>query len=150
MQVILKADVNKIGRAGELLTVSDGYARNFLLPRGLAEEATAGKIADLKERQKHQKEKEDKLRQAAEAARRELQGKTVSIEATAGENGKLFGSITAAQIAEALEAQHNVKVDKREIKTAEPVKLPGNHPFTLKLYSGVVAEMVLSVTVRGA
>jgi len=150
MQVILKADVNKIGRAGELLTVSDGYARNFLLPRGLAEEATAGKIADLKERQKHQKAKEEKLRQEAEAARQVLQGKTVRIEATAGENGKLFGSITAAQIAEALEAQHNVKADKRDIKTAEPVKQPGDHPFSLKLHSGVTAEMVLSVPVRGS
>ena len=77
MQVILKADVNKVGRAGELLTVSDGYARNFLLPRGLADEATAGKIADLKERQKHQRAKEDKLRQEAEAARQMLQGRTV-------------------------------------------------------------------------
>ena len=77
MQVILKADVNKVGRAGELLTVSDGYARNFLLPRGLADEATAGKIADLEERQKHQRAKEDKLRQEAEAARQTLQGRTV-------------------------------------------------------------------------
>ena len=79
-----------------------------------------------------------------------LQGKTVRIEATAGENGKLFGSITAAQIAEALEAQHNVKADKRDIKTAEPVKQPRDHPFNLKLHSGVTAEMVLSVTVRGS
>lgn len=150
MQVILKADVNKIGRAGELLTVSDGYARNFLLPRGLAEEATAGKIADLKERQKHQKAKEEKLRQEAEVKRQELQGRVVRIEATAGENGKLFGSITAAQIAEALEAQYSVKVDKRDVKTSETVKQPGNHPFTLKLHSGVAADMVLSVTVRGA
>ena len=150
MQVILKADVNKIGRAGELLTVSDGYARNFLLPRGLAEEATAGKVAELRERQKHQKAKEDKLRRGAEEARQALQGKVVSIEATAGENGKLFGSITAAQIAEALEAQHGVKADKRDIKTVEPVKQPGNHPFFLKLYSGVTADMVLTVTVRGS
>lgn len=150
MQVILKADVNKIGRAGELLTVSDGYARNFLFPRGLAEEATAGKVADLKERQKHQKAKEERLRQEAEQARQAIQGKTVRIEATAGENGKLFGSVTAAQIAEALEAQHGLKVDKRDIKTADAVKQPGNHSFTLKLYPGVVAEMVLSVAVRGA
>lgn len=150
MQVILKADVNKIGRAGELLTVSDGYARNFLLPRGLAEEATAGKIANLKELQKRQKAKEEKLREAAEAARQELQGKIVRIEVAGGESGKLFGSITAAQIAGALEAQHNVKVDKRDIKTSETVKQPGNHPFTLKLYSGVVAEMVVAVTVRGS
>ena len=150
MQVILKADVNKIGRAGELLTVSDGYARNFLLPRGLAEEATAGKIAELKERQKHQKAKEEKLRQEAEAARKELQGKTIRIEATAGENGKLFGSVTAAQISEALEKQHGIRVDKRDIKIGEPVKQPGSHPFTLKLHSGVTAEMALSVTVRSS
>lgn len=148
MKVILKQDVSKIGRSGELLEVSDGYARNFLLPRGLAEEATPGKVADLKTRQQNKKAKEDKEKQAAENVKKEIQGRTVRVEASAGENGKLFGSVTAAQIAESLEAQFGVKVDKRDIKLAEAVKQPGNHPVSVRLYAGVQADLVLSVEVR--
>ena len=150
MQVIMKQDVSKIGKAGELLEVSDGYARNFLFPKGWAEEATAGKIADLKNRQQHQKVKEDKEKQASEEVRKDLQGKMVRVEASAGENGKLFGSITAAQIAEAIEAQFGAKIDKRDVKLAEPIKQPGSHPISVRLYAGVQADMVLSVEIRKA
>jgi large subunit ribosomal protein L9 len=145
MQVILKKDVDKIGAAGQLLEVSDGYARNFLFPRGLAEEATAGKIADLKTRQQNRKIKEDKEKTAAEEDKKRLQGKVIRVPASAGENGKLFGSVTAAQIAEALEAQHGVKADKRNIKLAEPVKQAGNHAVSVRLYAGVQVDMTLSV-----
>jgi large subunit ribosomal protein L9 len=147
MQVILKKDVNKIGKAGQLLDVSDGYARNFLFPRNLAEEATAGKIADLNARQESRKAKEDKEKQAAEEYKKQLQGKTIRITASAGENGKLFGSVTTAQIAEALEAQHMIKVDKRDIKLAEPVKQPGNHAVSIRLYAGVQADITLAVEI---
>lgn len=150
MQVILKQDVNKIGKAGQLLEVSDGYARNFLLPRGLAEEATPGKIADLQTRQQSRKAKEDKEKQAAEEVKKGLQGKMIRVGASAGENGKLFGSITAAQIAEALEEQFKVKVDKRDIKLTEPVKQPGSHPLAIRLYVGVQADMTLNVEIRNS
>lgn len=148
MQVILKKDVNKIGKAGELLDVSDGYARNFLLPRGLAEEATAGKIADLKARQENQKAKEDKMKQAAEEEKKQIQGKTVRVEGSAGENGKLFGSITASHIAEALQIQYGIKIDKRDIKITDPIKQPGKHSISLRLYPGVVAEVTLAVEIQ--
>ena len=148
MQVILKVDVNKVGAAGSLVTVSDGYARNYLLPRGLAMEATPGKIAAWKEQQERQKAKEAKQRQEAEEVRKGLQGKSLQIEAKAGENGKLFGSVTAAQIAEALEAQYQIKADKRVIRAVETIKQPGSYPFTLKLFPGVQAEMTLSVVIR--
>jgi large subunit ribosomal protein L9 len=150
MQVILKKDVNKIGRTGQLLDVSDGYARNFLFPRGLAEEATEGKVADLKARQQNKKAKEDKERQASEEDKKRLQGKVVRVLASAGESGKLFGSVTAAQIAQALEKQYDLKVDKRNVKLSEPVKQPGNYGISVRLYAGVQAEMTLSVEIQSA
>ena len=148
MQVILKADVKKVGSAGELLDVSDGYARNFLLPRGLAVEATPGKLAAWKEEQAHKKAREEKDRQAAEETRKGLQGRAARIEAKAGDNGKLFGSITTAQVAEALAEQYDLTVDKRDIKMDDAVKQPGSYPFTLKLHAGVLTEMTLTVAVK--
>ena len=148
MQVILKKDVNKVGKAGQLLEVSDGYARNFLFPRNLAEEATAGKIADLNARQQSRKVREDKEKQAAEEHRKLLQDKVVRVAASAGESGKLFGSVTTTQIAEALEAQYVIKVDKRDIKLTEPVKQPGSHSISIRLHAGIQAEMTLVVEVH--
>ena len=147
MRVIFKKDVDKVGKAGQLLEVNDGYARNFLIPRGLAEEATAGKIADLNARQQSRMAKEEKERHAAEENKKHLQGKVVRVSASAGENGKLFGSITAAQVAEAIEAQHRIKIDKRDVKLSESVKQAGNHIISLRLYAGVQADMTLSVEI---
>ena len=149
MKVILKSDVNKLGKAGSLLDVSDGYARNFLLPKNLAIEATPGKISEWKAEQARLKAKDEKLHQEAVELQKKLQGKSVNIIGKAGENGKLFGSITPSQIAEALEAQHGLKdFDKRNIKIDEVVKQPGNFKFSLKLYPGVQAEMTLIVAVQ--
>ena len=148
MKVILMKDVVKLGRAGELVDVSDGHARNYLIPRGLAVEATAGKLSEWKAEQARKKAKDEKSRAEALELQKKLQGKAVSVEGRAGENGKLFGSITAAQIAEALEAQHGLKgIDKRDIKIDEAVKQAGNYQFSVKLYTGVAADMVLTVTV---
>lgn len=148
MKVILKADVSKLGRAGTLIDVSDGYARNFLFPKGLAIEATPGKLSEWKAEQAKLKAKDEKLHQEAIELQKKLQDRSVTIEGKAGENGKLFGSITASQIAEALEAQHGLKdFDKRNIKLDEVVKQPGNFKFSLKLYPGVQADMTLIVKV---
>ncbi len=148
MKVILKQDVNKLGKAGSLLDVSDGHARNFLIPKGLAVEATPGKIAEWKSEQARLKAKDEKLHAQALELQKKLQGKSVTVEGKAGENGKLFGSITAAQIAEALESQHGLKdFDKRDVKLDEVVKTSGNFKFSLKLYPGVQADMTLTVKV---
>ena len=148
MKVILKSDVSKLGKAGALLEVSDGYARNFLLPKNLAIEATPGKISEWKNEQARLKAKDEKLHKEALELQKKLQGKAVNVAGKAGENGKLFGSITAAQISEALEAQHGLKdFDKRNIKIDEVVKQPGNFKFALKLYPGIQADMTLIVTV---
>ena len=149
MKVILKSDVNKLGKAGALIDVSDGYARNFLFPKGLAIEATPGKMAEWKAEQARQKAKDDKARQEALELQKKLQGKAVTITGKAGENGKLFGSITAAQVAEALEAQHGlIRFDKRDIKLDETVKTAGSFAFAVKLYPGIQADMTLTVTVE--
>ena len=148
MKVILKSDVSKLGKAGALLDVSDGYARNFLLPKNLAIEATPQKMNEWKNEQAKLKAQDAKNRAEALELQKKLQGRAVTVTGKAGENGKLFGSITPAQIAEALEAQHDVKnFDKRNIKLDETVKNPGNFKFSLKLYPGVQAEMTLTVTV---
>ncbi len=148
MKVILKSDVSKLGKAGSLIDVSDGHARNFLIPRGLAIEATPGKLNEWKNEQARLKAKDEKLRAEALALQKKLQGKSVTVEGKAGENGKLFGSITAAQVSEALEAQHGLKdFDKRNIKLDDTIKQPGNFPVSLKLYPGIVADMTLTVKV---
>lgn len=148
MRVILKSDVAKLGKAGSLIDVSDGHARNFLIPKGLAIEATSGKLAEWNAEQARLKAKNDKNRQLALELQKKLQGQSVSIEGRAGENGKLFGSITPAQIAEALEIQHGLKdFDKRNIKLDDTVKTSGSYKFSLKLYPNVQADMILVVTV---
>ncbi|MBQ7152272.1 MAG: 50S ribosomal protein L9 [Synergistaceae bacterium] len=149
MKVILKADVNKLGKAGALLEVSDGYARNFLMPKGLAIEATPGKISEWKVEQARLKAKDDKARAEAKELAKKLQGKAVTVTGKSGDNGKLFGSITPAQIAEELEKQFDLKnIDKRDIKLDEVIKQTGNFNFIIKLYQGVQAEMTLTVKVE--
>lgn len=145
MKVILKQDVNKIGRKGELLDVSDGYGRNYLIARGLAEEATEGKLRELEERNKSKKVREDKKLASAQEARKKLAGKAVVIKVNAGEGGKLFGSVTTAQIAEAAAAQCRVAIDKKDVRVETAVKQAGSYPVKVKLYTGVEAEFTLKV-----
>jgi len=144
MKVILKEDVSKLGRKGDLVEVSDGYCRNFLFPRGLAEEATPGKLKELEERRRSKAAKDAKLVAQVKEQAAHLGGKRVVVKASAGESGKLFGAVTAQQVAEAIEAQHGVKVDKREIKL-DQIKQLGEYRFKVRLYPGVEAEMSLSV-----
>ena len=148
MRVILKSDVSKLGKAGSLIDVSDGHARNFLIPKGLAVEATPDKLAEWKAEQARLKAKDDKNRQEALELQKKLEGKSITIEGRAGDNGKLFGSITPAQIVEALAEQHGLKeFDKRNIKLDDAVKSAGSYKFSLKLYPNIQAEMTLVVTV---
>ncbi len=149
MKVILKSDVNKLGKSGALIEVSDGYARNFLLPKNLAIEATPGKISEWKAEQARLKAKDEKLHAEALELQKKLQGRSVTITGKAGDNGKLFGSITATQIAEALESQHGLKnFDKRDIKLDDVIKNAGDFKFSVKLYPGVQADMIVSVSVN--
>lgn len=145
MKVILKQDVKSLGKKGELHEVADGYGRNFLIARGLAEEATAGKVRELAEKNKTAKVKDERAKAAAEEAKKKLNGKIVTLKTKAGEGGKLFGSVTTADISAAIAAQYGIAVDKKEIKTDEAVKMLGDYKIKAKLYNGVETEVTLRV-----
>lgn len=147
MKVVLIKDVNKIGKTGDTLDVADGYARNFLIARGLAHEATSGLLAEVEGRKASERAKETKLKKEAEELKERIQGKTVKVLVNAGENGKLFGSVTSAQISEALKKEFEIEVEKRGIKLSDAVKQAGNFPFSIHLFKGVEANMTLSVEV---
>jgi len=145
MKVLLQKDVDNLGYAGEVHNVADGYGRNYLIARGLAEEATEGRIRELQQMQMTQKIKDDKKLKIAEESKKKLGGKVVKIKVNTGEGGKLFGSVTNAQIADALTSQYGVPVDKKDLKMEDTVKQTGEYKFKVRLYTGVDAEMILKV-----
>lgn len=144
MDVILTQDVKNLGKKGEKVSVSNGYGRNFLLPRGLAKEAGAQALSELKNREAAETyRKAEELRLANERAAA-IEGKTVVVTAKAGQNGKLFGSVTAKEIAEALNTQYGVTVDKRKI-TVDDIKAFGTYECEVKLHAAVSAKMYVRV-----
>ena len=144
MKVVLKQDVKGLGKKGELVNTSDGYARNFLFPKGLATEANAQSMTELKNREQAQKYKIETETAAAKKAAAEIQGKTIRIKAKAGQNGKLFGSVTSKEIAEKLKEEFKLDVDKRKV-VVEDIKQFGNFEFEVKLYQGISAKLFVSV-----
>lgn len=145
MEVILTQDVKTLGKKGQKVTVSDGYARNFLMPRGLAKQASVQALNELKNREAAEKfRKAEELRIAKEGAA-VLEGKTVMIKARGNaESGKLFGAVTAKEIAEALKTQYEVDVDKRRIK-AEDIKQFGTYEVEIKLHAEVNVTIYVTV-----
>ncbi|MBR5201964.1 MAG: 50S ribosomal protein L9 [Clostridia bacterium] len=144
MDVILKADVKGLGKKGEKVKVSDGYARNFLFPKGLAVEANAQSLTELRNREQSNQHKIDMEVAAANASKAKLQGKVVKIIAKAGNNGKLFGSVTSKDVAAEIAKQYGEKVDKRKI-TMDDIKNFGSYKIEVKLYTNIVAEMTVMV-----
>lgn len=145
MKVILKQDVEKLGKRGDLLEVADGYGRNFLIPRGLAMEATEAKMREWKSIQEGKLAREKKFEEEARAKKKSLQGRRITVKMSAGEKGRLFGSVTTAQLADAIEEQLGVKVDKKLIKIEDNIKQIGVFSFKVKLYPGVEAELSVKV-----
>jgi large subunit ribosomal protein L9 len=145
MKVILLQDVNKLGNKGDMVEVSDGYARNFLFKKELALEGTSGRLKEWEEAQRARRNREAKLEQTALEVRKKIGGKRVTVKMSAGEEGRLFGSVTSSQIAAALSEQHGVSIDKKDIKLDEQVKQLGSHSFRIKLYTGVEVELTLLV-----
>ncbi|MDO4838775.1 MAG: 50S ribosomal protein L9 [Clostridia bacterium] len=145
MKVILLADVKGVGKKDEILNVSDGYARNFLFPKKWAVEATAGATKEVERKRAAEAAREAERRAAAEEKAKQLKGKTVTLTVKCGDKGRLYGSVTSAEIAEALEQQHGVKVDKRKIDLPEAVRQVGDVQMTVWLYSGVTTPMTLHV-----
>lgn len=145
MKVILTQDVKGQGKKGQLVDISDGYARNFLLPRKLAVPADAQAMNELKNREDAAKYHKDMEKKAAEEAAATLKGKTVVLHAKAGQGGRLFGSVTAKEVAEEIRRQFGVEIDRRKIDMAD-IKAFGSYTAGLKLGSGVTAEVTVSVT----
>lgn len=144
MKVILKEDVRGQGKKGQLVNVSDGYARNFLLPRGLAVEADAQAMNDLKNKEEAARHHAEMEKQAAQEAAKALQGKGLRLTARAGQGGRLFGSVTTKEVAEALKAQYGLDVDKRKIVMAD-IKAFGSYEAEIKLHAGITAKITVTV-----
>ena len=149
MKVILLKDIKGTGKKDQIIEVSDGFGRNYLLPRKLAVEATNEAMNAIEKSKSAAKHREDVKKNEAEQSARDLKGKTVTVKVRAGENGRLYGSITTQEIADALKAQHGVEMDKRKIELDEKVTSVGQTTITLKLYAGVATKMNLVVEAAG-
>lgn len=145
MDVILKADVKGLGKKGEKVKASDGYARNYLFPKGLAIEANAQSLTELRNREQANQHKIDLEIAAANASKEKINGKTVKLTAKAGTSGRLFGSVTSKDVAAEIKKQYAVDVDKRKI-TMDDIKAFGSYKIDVKLYQNISAEMTVSVS----
>lgn len=145
MIVILKRDVKGTGKAGDVVKVSDGYARNMLLPKGLAEEATKNNVHTLEKAKEKREEEEKHARAAAEKQAEEMKNMRVEIVTKAGEGGKLFGSITTKDIADALKEQHGLNIDRRKIVLDQPIKETGVKRVKIKIYPEITATIAVEV-----
>ncbi len=146
MIVILIKDVKGVGKAGDVVKVSDGYARNLLLPKGLATEATEGNVRNLEKQKAIQEANRQKeLSEARELAERIGQLR-VTIATKSGEGGRLFGSITSKDVADALSEQHKITIDKRKFVLENPIKHTGDFELDIKIYSEVTAKLKVTVT----
>lgn len=141
MKVILSQDIKGTGKKGDLINVSDGYARNFLFPRKLAVEATAQALNDLENKEKARLHHIEEEKKAASALAAKLEGKSVKFVAKAGANGKLFGAVTPKEIAAMVSKQFNCEIDKKKITLDSDIKTFGSYQFEIKLYNGISAKM---------
>ena len=141
MKVVLLQDVKSLGKKGELVNVSDGYARNFLFPKSLAKEANAQAMNELKNAEQSKKYKKETEIAAANKAKETLEGAKFVIKAKAGESGKLFGSITPKEISAEIKRQKNLDVDKRKIVLKREIKTLGEYAVEIKLYTGISANV---------
>ena len=149
MKVILKQDIKGVGKAGSVADVAEGYGRNYLLPRGLALEATAGSLAQLAGQREAKERRDEKLLAEARDVAAMLASKPIEIKAKGGDRGKLFGAVTNAQVADALHAAFGIDVDRHKIELPEPIKAAGEYACTVKLAHGVTARVSVRV-VAGA
>lgn len=149
MKVILKADVKGKGKAGDLIEVSEGYGRNFLVPRGLAVLATADKVNTKRAQDEAQARRVALEQQAAREAAEKLKVSPVKVPARGGSGGRLFGAVTSKEIAEALNKQYGLQVPKQKIVLEEPIKTFGVHRVKAKLYQDIAGEILVQVVDAG-
>lgn len=145
MKVILKADVKSLGKKGELVNTSDGYARNFLFPKGLAIEANSAAMNDFNNKEKAKEFHKAEEIKAATAIAKKLEGKTFKLTAKAGANGKLFGSVTAKDVALKIKTEIGEDIDKRKI-SMQDIKSFGTVQAEVKIYQGIIAKIFVQVS----
>jgi large subunit ribosomal protein L9 len=148
MKVILMENVKGTGKAGDVVEVSDGFARNRLLPKKLAKEATSGNLKNLEKQKEVQAEKDAEAKREAEKTAQRLEKVTLELSSKGGEGGKLFGSITSKDISKALKKQQNIEVDKKKVLLDSPIKNAGSHRVKVKLYGGITADVNLQVSIE--
>lgn len=145
MKVILKADVKGHGKKGDLVNASDGYAKNFLIPKGLAVVADATSINELENKKSAEKYHKNQEEMRAKELAEKLEGKKITFKLKAGENGKLFGSITAKDIAEQIKMQLHLEVDKKKVAMSDGIKTLGTTEVTIKVYPNISAKIKVEV-----
>lgn len=145
MKVILKADIKGVGKKNEIINASDGYVRNFLFPKNLAVEANAENMSKLQAQKEATQFKKDTEKEEAKKIAQKLENIMVRITVKAGENGKIFGGVSSKEIAESLEAQHKIKIDKKKIELKESIKALGVYNVQVKLFEGVIGKIKVDV-----
>ncbi len=145
MKVVLRADVPNVGNKGDVLDVADGYARNFLVPRGLALQASKGAVAQAVSMRRAREQREARERGSAEDLAARLTPEVITVSAKAGAEGRLFGSVTAADVVAAVESQTGVALDRRKLHLEEPIKALGRHEVPVRLHSAVELRLAVEV-----
>lgn len=145
MKVILKADIKGVGKKDEVINASDGYVRNFLFPKNLAVEANAENMAKLQAQNSSKQFKKDTEKEEAQKLSEKMNKISLRIQVKAGENGKIFGGVTAKEISEELNKQYQVKVDKKKIDLKETIKNLGTFTIDAKLYEGVIGKIKIKI-----
>lgn len=145
MKVLLRSDVEGLGHRGDVVEVADGYARNYLVPRGSAIAATSGVMAQAEAMRKSRQRQHAREREAAEEVARRLVSTVLKLPRRAGSEGRLFGSVTSADVAEAVEVQTGVAVDRRRVEMVEPIRSLGTHEVPVKLHSEVEVRLTVEV-----
>jgi len=149
MRVLLRADVDGVGRRGDIVQVADGFARNFLFPSGRALKATDAMSAQASAMRRSRDLRDAKDKEAAEAVSAALAGRTLTVTARSGAGGRLFGSVTTQDLADAIQAQTGAVVDRRRIRLEEPIKSVGTHLVPVHLHAGVETELTVEVVAAG-
>ena len=145
MKVILQRSVDKLGHPGDIVEVADGYARNYLLPQGLAVRATKGAVKHVESLRRAHQSRMEKARGEAEQLAARLASTPIRVQARVGEEGKLFGSVTASDVAEAILAQAGVQVDRHEVHLEEPIRSIGTHEVRVHLFPGIDPVVTVQV-----
>ena len=146
MKIVLKQPVSKLGDPGDLVTVSGGYARNYLIPRGLAVPATKGSLKQAEDWAKSKASRQAKERSDADARKAKLESQPLRVTAQAGPDGRLFGSVTASDVAEAIKEQLGVEIDRHDVELAEPIRHLGMHDVRIGLHPELAAAVTVEVS----